>query len=49
MGDSYSSGAGIAPVTDAPCSRSSANYASLVAEQWSRGSRPRRAGDRRQL
>jgi lysophospholipase L1-like esterase len=33
MGDSYSSGAGIAPVTDAPCSRSSANYASLVAKQ----------------
>jgi lysophospholipase L1-like esterase len=31
MGDSYSSGAGIAPVTDAACSRSSANYASLVA------------------
>jgi lysophospholipase L1-like esterase len=33
MGDSYSSGAGIAPVTDAPCNRSSKNYASLVAER----------------
>jgi lysophospholipase L1-like esterase len=33
MGDSYSSGAGIAPVADRACSRSSANYASRVAEQ----------------
>jgi lysophospholipase L1-like esterase len=33
MGDSYSSGAGIAPVTDLACARSSANYASLVAKE----------------
>jgi hypothetical protein len=33
MGDSYSCGAGIAPVTDAACSRSAANYPSLVARQ----------------
>jgi hypothetical protein len=33
LGDSYSSGAGIAPVRSAACSRSGRNYASLVARQ----------------
>jgi lysophospholipase L1-like esterase len=33
LGDSYSSGAGIAPVRDAACNRSSRNYASLVAKR----------------
>jgi lysophospholipase L1-like esterase len=33
LGDSYSSGAGIAPVSDAACERSSANFGSLVAEE----------------
>jgi lysophospholipase L1-like esterase len=33
LGDSYSSGAGIAPVRNAACSRSGRNYASLVAER----------------
>jgi lysophospholipase L1-like esterase len=38
MGDSYSSGAGIAPVADLGCARSSANYASLLAKKLDRGS-----------
>lgn len=33
LGDSYSSGAGIAPVRDAACARSGRNYASLVAQR----------------
>ena len=33
LGDSYSSGAGIAPVRDATCNRSGRNYPSLVAKR----------------
>jgi lysophospholipase L1-like esterase len=38
LGDSYSSGPGIAPVSDPACNRSGANYAALVAKRLDYGS-----------